>query len=184
MIQIKLWYFIPVLGVICSGMFVYYFYQSNINEQKFLSGELFNEQLGRTPQQTECMEWGNGWSKFQNGTEGCSYDSHIVKPIGYSVKYCSDGYGGRYLCSSGATGCIAGYKLIQDHYGDFMCVEQKYYDSAKCEKYWNVEWLRGNSGYGCSKLSDDEIQRLQHDELLNELQNLKKELRINNGSES
>ena len=171
---------LPILGIVvlCLGIYTAQVYADN--HRKFLTGELFNEQLGLTNEMADCMDWGNSWAISNNGTEYCQYgEQWIMKPIGYSVQYCDDNFGGRELCGGSATGCIENYTLRTDYWGDLMCVKNSYYDNAKCEKYFKPTWTK--SGYGCYRMSDAEISQLQHQELLDEIKNLKEAQQSNTG---
>lgn len=104
----------------------------------------------RRPEVEECFKYGGGWVSDKNGET-----------------YCDKGHGSPFN-SNGS--CPEGYVKVKNalNYfkddGYYSCMEKEYVESANCEKYWEIIW--SNQGYGCSRLSNEEIILQQNEEII------------------
>jgi len=135
------------------------FYINFIQEQNRMASD---NPFGDSEEAVECMRYGGAWGGGKNETSSCSK--------GRGAPF--DVYGN----------CPEGHVIVEQTYpftGN-ACIEEEYFKTAKCEKYWSIYW--NEQGYGCRKMNEEQIDSMKIDEILENQKKILESLQENQRS--
>lgn len=190
MILSQLWFVLPIFGVAFASLII-------ISPSTVLADlpdvplwEMENAFNNLRHERLLCSYYGGFWSgTFERTIDGeCDYtNSQVLMPNTLSIQWRDPTFFGLindmwrgYVESSSYShtdACNEGYTFITRTYGNIglpTCIENEFYNSAICDENFKLEW--STSQPHCFKISDYEIQKIQHQKLLDEIKELKEQL--------